>query len=117
MKPDTVKGYLRLDLWKDGKVHRRLIHRLLALQFIDNPDNLEMVDHIDRNKLNNSLQNLRWVTISQNNRNRNQKGYCFDKRSNKYKAQYRLNKKYYYIGYFDTEEKARDAYLNAIKDL
>ena len=44
----------------------RFTHRLLALTYIPNPDNLPFVDHIDRDKTNNSLSNLRWVTQSQN---------------------------------------------------
>lgn len=46
------------------------VHRLVAKAFIDNPDNLPMVDHIDRDRLHNHLSNLRWVTRSQNGRNR-----------------------------------------------
>lgn len=45
-------------------------HRILARHFIPNPDNLPQVDHIDRNPLNNSIENLRWVSASENNRNR-----------------------------------------------
>jgi hypothetical protein len=47
------------------------IHRLLALHYIPNPENLPCVDHKDRNKSNNNLNNLRWVTISENGLNRN----------------------------------------------
>ena len=45
-------------------------HRILARHFIPNPDNLPCVDHIDRNKTNNSIENLRWVSSSDNNRNK-----------------------------------------------
>ena len=49
----------------------RRISRLLGLTFIPNPDNKPCVDHIDRNKHNNSLDNLRWVTKSENALNTN----------------------------------------------
>ena len=118
MKPHLINtGYLRFELWEKGKRIRIYLHRLLALQFIDNPDNLACVDHIDRNRQNNSLDNLRWSTHSQNNRNKDCKGYYFDKRRNKYKSAYKLNYKKIHIGYYDTEQEARDAYLNAIKEL
>lgn len=45
------------------------VHRAVAELFIPNPDNKLQVDHIDTNKLNNRVDNLRWVTQSENNRN------------------------------------------------
>lgn len=48
-------------------------HRLIALLYIPNPQNLPVVDHADDNPLNDSIENLRWVTSSQNNCNR--RGY------------------------------------------
>jgi hypothetical protein len=56
-------GYLRVAL---GKKKRYRLHRLLAIAFIPNPNNLECVDHMDRNTLNNSLSNLRWCSKRQN---------------------------------------------------
>jgi hypothetical protein len=54
----------------------RLKHRVIALQWIanDDPDVKTQVDHIDRNKLNNHITNLRWVTPSENSKNRTFKG-------------------------------------------
>jgi len=51
---------------------QRTIHRLLGIMFIHNPDpeNKNMIDHIDRNKQNNELHNLRWVTCAENNENK-----------------------------------------------
>lgn len=55
-------GYKQVDL--KGKQYK--IHRLVALAFLDNPNNLPQVDHIDENKKNNDVSNLRWVTASEN---------------------------------------------------
>ena len=52
--------YHQLTLYKDKK-YTKTIHRLVALAFIPNPDNLPTVDHIDRNKSNNNVNNLRWA--------------------------------------------------------
>lgn len=55
-------GYKQVKL--KGKYYT--VHRLVALAFLDNPNNLPQVDHIDENKGNNDVSNLRWVTASQN---------------------------------------------------
>ena len=52
-----------------------LYHRILARHFIPNPENLPQVDHIDRNKTNNSIENLRWVSAGENLRNRTMRPY------------------------------------------
>ena len=62
--------YKYIQTQKDGNRKNRLVHRLVALAFIPNPDNLPYVDHIDRNTFNNELTNLRWVTHEDNMRNR-----------------------------------------------
>lgn len=53
-----------------GKRKLVRVHRLIAQAFIPNPENLSTVDHRDRNKYNNSIDNLRWVSRSQNQNNR-----------------------------------------------
>lgn len=60
------RGYRTVLLCKEGKHYRRLVHRLVALAFIPNPDNKEFIDHIDRNKTNNTVSNLRWATRTEN---------------------------------------------------
>ena len=49
-------------LCKDGKTYPRLVHRLVAIAFIPNPDNKPIIDHIDTDPTNNRVDNLRWVT-------------------------------------------------------
>lgn len=61
-----TNGYKRVVLSIDGKRKLYYVHRLLAEAFIDNPENKDCVNHIDGNKLNNSVDNLEWVTYSEN---------------------------------------------------
>lgn len=75
VKPNLNKyGYLKIGLRKAGdrKKYWFTIHRLVAYAFIDNINNYSEVDHIDRNKLNNTINNLRWVDTCTNNLNRKQ---------------------------------------------
>ena len=89
-------GYLRVQLWKKGKEKKYLVHRLLGLHFIPNPNNYPQIDHIDRNNTNNNLSNLRWATNSMNGKNKG------DFKNNKLKQKYiyeydqEVNGKYYY---------------------
>lgn len=62
--------YIYVCLSKDGTSKTWNIHRLVALTFLDNPLNLSQVDHIDRNKSNNVVTNLRWVSNAENQANR-----------------------------------------------
>ena len=59
-------GYVRINIYYHGKRYTKSIHRLVAKAFIPNPNDLPQVDHIDGNKSNNNLSNLRWVTASEN---------------------------------------------------
>lgn len=59
-------GYKEVALSKDGKTKTVLLHRLIAIHFIDNPENLPCVNHINGIKSDNRLENLEWCTRSQN---------------------------------------------------
>lgn len=61
-------GYFSVFLYKNGKVARRRVHRLVAKAFLPNPDNKPIVNHKDGNKQNNHVNNLEWATISENNK-------------------------------------------------
>ena len=62
-------GYFCIVTCNNGKEISHRIHRLVALAFIPNPNNFPQVDHIDRDITNNSIDNLRWVSHSQNSFN------------------------------------------------
>jgi hypothetical protein len=62
----TPNNYALYRMQFNGVKQTKLIHRLLALNFIDNPRNCKFVNHIDGNKLNNNINNLEWVTPSEN---------------------------------------------------
>lgn len=59
-------GYKFVELSKDGKARKYSVHRLVAKHFISNPENKPQVNHIDGNKANNRVDNLEWVTASEN---------------------------------------------------
>ena len=70
IKPHLAgSGYPFVMLYKDGRGKQRYIHRLVARAFIPNPDNKREVDHIDNDKANNTVVNLRWVTRRENQNN------------------------------------------------
>lgn len=65
--PNIQKGgYALIDLCKNGKVKKHLLHRLMALTFLENPKNKQQVNHINGIKIDNRLVNLEWCTRSEN---------------------------------------------------
>jgi len=119
LKQTIYKEYLRVDLFKNWDrydfVQKTIdVHRLVALTFIPNPLKKRIVDHINRNKLNNHIENLRWATHSQNGMNRTapknnttgQSGVRYIKKSDKWEVTISINKKEKYIGRYSTFEEA-----------
>lgn len=66
LKPDIRRDYLSVTLYKNGVRNRFQVHRLVAIIFLPNINNLPCVNHIDGNKQNNRIDNLEWCTYKEN---------------------------------------------------
>lgn len=69
LKPKTVRGYHMVDLFKNGEGKKSpiYVHRLVAITYIPNPDNLPCVNHKDESRTNNCVGNLEWCSYQYNN--------------------------------------------------
>ena len=109
------KGYLFLSLCKKGEQKFFLIHRLIAIYFIPNPDNKPYIDHRDGDKLNNSISNLRWVSHQENMLNKKnygkyKRGVNYHKQRKKFQAQININGKVKNLGRYETEDEAHEVF-------
>ena len=103
-------GYIEITI----KKKKYLAHRLVYIwHFGDIQDNLQ-IDHINRIRNDNRIENLRVVTNQQNKFNKtNTKGYTYNKKNKKFQARITINGKEKNLGYFNNEDEAHTAYLNA----
>lgn len=108
---DNDKGYNRIEV--DGKKVRR--HRMIAYCFhgLDIDDLTQKVDHISRDRGENTADNLRVVTQQQNQFNRGAKGYFWDKSRGNWRAYINIDGRRIHLGRFDSDEDAHQAYLTA----
>lgn len=67
LQKDDGKGYLRVNLYKNGVCKAELVSRIVANAFIQNPNNLPIVGHWDDDKKNNTVDNLYWTDTAENN--------------------------------------------------
>jgi hypothetical protein len=129
--PIKCGKYLGVRLYKNNVIKAFYIHRLVLLNFIGEAKSVfYQCDHIDRNKFNNKLDNLRWVDASTNLLNRNTygntdlKGVCFCKKQYTlkdgtvkylffYKSQIKFNDKNINLGHYKTKEEAYEEYKKA----
>jgi hypothetical protein len=120
------KGYLRVGLCKNGVSTTKEVHRLVGNAFIPREEGKNILDHIDhKNKLNNHVSNLRWVTCSQSNINKGlksnntsgYKGVSFHKQSGLWAAYINVNGKRTSLRTHNTAEDAARAYDLKAKEL
>ena len=107
----SKKGYIQIGLRNNGEKKMFLVHRLLGLHFIPNPDNKPCIDHINGVRDDNKLENLRWVTHQEN-----MDGFRSDPpaeitKGNIYKRKYSWEWQYYMKG------KRKYKTMKSIKDL
>ena len=114
LKPGIRSGYLFVNLFNDGDIGKKSIHKMVANAFILNPENKRCVNHIDHNRTNNNVSNLRYATDSENCQNcsmtpRNTSGaigVCFNPKNNKWKSTIKVNGRQKHLGYFVLKEDA-----------
>lgn len=120
LKPGTnEKGYHTVSLSDENKTLKTLrIHRLVAETFLENLQNKPVIDHIDSNKLNNNVTNLRYATLSENGMNKQinsnntsgVKGVRYENK--KWRATIEIDGVKIHIGYYNTMEEAKQARIN-----
>ena len=124
---DNGHGYMIVGLAGMGRRRNFYVHRLVAQAFIPNPDNLPAIDHIDHDRSNNQVSNLRWITQGDNVRHSRElmskprqkpMSNTGERYISKQKAdgRYRLTIRRRQIGVFDTLEEAVEARDEIIKE-
>jgi len=116
MKQWNRNGYKSVNIGKPYFVHRVIYYIHNQDWNIDDSRRDNSIDHIDGDKHNNSIENLRVVTNSQNSWNTYHtkcKGYSWNKKAKKFKAYIGVNSKLIHLGSFDLAEDAHNAYLDA----
>ena len=118
-------GYYRVIFTKENEIKNYLVHQLVAIAFLDHSccGYKFVVDHINENKLDNKVENLRIVTNRENvHRNRDNyssqyKGVSWDKKLNKWSSQIQINGKKIRLGSFLYEYEAHLKYQEALQNI
>ena len=114
-------GYIFVTFRKNKRGFSCFVHRLVATAFIENPLRKPCVDHINRSKNDNTINNLRWSTRSENQANIGKRsntsssfiGVVWDKQNKKWRARININKRITHLGLFSNELDAARAFNNA----
>lgn len=116
LKPDIDRdGYAIVTLSINKKSKKIKLHRLIAMLYLNNINNLPDVNHKDNNKLNNHISNLEWTDAVRNNRYKNNKNnskrYGVWRHLDKWRSRLQFNKKRNIeIGVFSDKEEAYEAF-------
>jgi hypothetical protein len=116
LKQALSSNYWSVTLSQNGKTKGKRVHQLVAMAFLNHkPSGFKLViDHIDNNKLNNSLENLQILTHRQNTSKRKNAskytGVCWHKIKKQFIASIQIKGKINHLGYFDNEYEAHLAY-------
>lgn len=113
IKTKSTTGYYILCLYLNKQKWVLKFHHYAWYSSYGNVD-FNMLDHFNQDKLDNRIHNLRIANaqINQHNRLKSTKGYYFNKSKRKWRAEIMLNNKTILLGYFNTEDEARQSYLN-----
>lgn len=117
----SSRGYIQVSITIDGKQNKLYSHRIIY--FIHHGDLPEFLDHIDGDRLNNRIENLRSATKQENNRNSKPRknssskylGVSWNKARQKWVAEIRINEKKKHLGLFTDEKDAALAYDEAAR--
>jgi len=113
---DISNGYRRVKINYKTYLYHRVVYYLHNDGWKIHDSSMDNhIDHIDRDRLNNNIENLRVVTNQQNHFNTNAKGFSFHKAIGKYEARIMVSGEDNYLGLFVDEEDARQAYVEAKK--
>jgi len=115
-------GYNHVTFWLNRKQQHKKVHIMVAEYFVEKINGCNQVNHKDKNKDNNHYTNLEWVSNRENCSHSHDKKRCtskytgvsFKRNLNKWVAQAYISGQSRYLGLFETEEDASDAYQNAL---
>ena len=109
----TADGYQSVLLSKKGRMQKCFTHRLVAGEFVENPDDKTIVQHLDNDRSNNCFNNLRWVSTGK--RRSKCWGVSWHDAKQKWSANINNGNQQYHLGCFDNEKHAARVYnINAV---
>lgn len=123
LSPSLSRGYHKVRIYRDGKSYDMLIHRLVYQTFIGELIPGMHIDHIDHNPLNNSISNLRQISVRANTSHKKKKytseyvGVSWQSRKKKWRADIQINGRHINLGYGISEHDAHLKYVSKLKEL